>query len=78
MSPNPVANQLQVSFKTEKAEQATINVINSLGQVVKTVNAGKTDNGNITIPVSSLSAGIYTVQLLSGDKQISVQKIVKE
>ncbi len=78
MSPNPVANQLQVSFKTATINQATINIVNSLGQVVKTINAGKTDNGNITVSVASLSTGIYTVQLLSGDKQISSQKLVKE
>ena len=78
MSPNPVSNQLQLSFKTEKAEQATIKIINSLGQVVKTVNAGKTDNGNISISVTSLSTGVYTVQLLSGDKQVTTQKLVKE
>lgn len=77
MSPNPVLNQLQVSFKTATAEATIINVVNSLGQVVKTVNAGNVANGNVSVPVAELANGVYSVQLLSGNKVIHTQRIVK-
>ncbi len=78
MSPNPVSNQLQVSFKTADVDNTTIHIINSLGQIVKTVEAGKVNAGNISIPVANLSTGVYSIQLLSGGKNIATQKLVKE
>jgi hypothetical protein len=77
MSPNPVRHQLQVSFKTATAEATNINVVNSLGQVIKTVNAGKVVVGNVSVPVSELASGVYTVQLVSGGKVVSTQQVVK-
>ncbi len=78
VSPNPVSNQLQVNFKTAATENTVIKVINSLGQTVKTVNAGKVNAGNISIPTTSLANGLYTVQLISGNKNIASHKIVKQ
>ena len=78
ISPNPVSNQLMVSFKNVTADNTIVRVLNSLGQVVKTVKAGNIATGNISITVDNLSSGFYTVQLLSGEKQISTQKIVKQ
>ncbi len=78
LSPNPVSNQLLVRFKTATSENTIIKVVNNLGQTVRTVNAGKVNQGNITISTNSLSAGLYTVQLVSGDKKVITQKIVKE
>jgi hypothetical protein len=77
MSPNPVRNQLQVSFKTATAEATSINVVNSLGQVIKTVNAGKVATGIVSVPVAELTTGMYTVQLISGGKVVSTQQVVK-
>ncbi len=77
LSPNPVINQLMVRFKTATAENTTIKLVNSLGKTVRTVNAGKVSQGNITISTNSLSAGLYTVQLVSGSK-VTIQKIVKD
>ncbi len=78
MSPNPVTNQLQVSFKTATAEATSIKIVNNLGQVVKIVNAGKISTGNVLIPVSELASGVYSVQLLSADKVIRTQQVVKQ
>jgi hypothetical protein len=77
MSPNPVRNQLQVSFKTATADATSINVVNSLGQVIKTVNAGKVATGIVSVPVAELTTGMYTVQLISGGKVVSTQQVVK-
>lgn len=76
MSPNPAVNQLLVSFKTATAETTIINVINSLGELVKTVNVGTVNTGNISVPVSTLASGLYSVQLISGGKVISTQQVI--
>lgn len=76
MSPNPVVNQLVVNFKAATAKATTINFINHLGKVVKTVNVGIVHTGNISVPVSALASGVYSVQLLSGGKIISTQQVV--
>ncbi len=78
ISPNPIKDQLQIRFKTTDATNTVIKVINNLGQIVRTVNAGKVNAGNFTISASSLPAGLYTVQLISGDSKIATQKIVKQ
>ncbi len=78
LSPNPVSNQLQISFKTAAVENTVINVVNALGQIVKTIHAGKVNTGNIKVDVSRLAAGNYTVQLLSGNNKVATKKIVKE
>jgi len=76
ISPNPVSNQLQVSFKTASIDNTVIHIINSAGQAVITVNAGKTAAASINIPVGNLPAGLYVVQLLSGEKKVAIQKII--
>ncbi len=78
LSPNPVLNQLQVNFKTAIAENTVIKVLNSLGQTVRKVDAGKVNAGNINISTASLSNGLYTVQLISGGKKVASQKMVKQ
>jgi hypothetical protein len=78
ISPNPVKDQLQVRFKTAAVAGTTIKVINSLGQVVRTVNAGKVNAGNFTISTNSLPAGLYTVQLISDENKIATQKVVQQ
>ncbi len=78
LSPNPVIDQLLVNFKTASVENTVINVVNSLGQIVRTVNAGKVNAGNITISVATLSPGFYTVQLIGNDRKIAAQKIIKK
>ena len=78
MSPNPVNNQLQVKFKNLISVETSINFINSFGQIVKKVNAGKVSNGNLTISLTSLPSGIYMVQLVSNGNKMVTQKLVKQ
>ncbi|MBR4135046.1 MAG: T9SS type A sorting domain-containing protein [Bacteroidales bacterium] len=68
--PNPVAETIRIS----NAEGAQIAIYNSNGQVVKQLESAGT---NTTVDVSTLSAGIYFVQII-GDKQVSTVKFVKE
>lgn len=62
--PNPVSNEFTLSFENRDFENVTINICNSLGQLVKTIkyycNSG---NNNIILNVSSLNNGIYFVNI---------------
>ncbi len=78
LSPNPVKDQLHVTFKTAEAENTSIKIISSLGQVVREVNAGKVSEGDMNIDTKGLSAGAYTVQLLYGRNLASTRKIIKQ
>lgn len=76
--PNPVTNQLQITFKTVLTDQISINIINDIGQVVRTVNGGRVAEGNVMVPMATIPSGLYIVQILSGNKQFFLQKVVKE
>ena len=66
LAPNPATDFVKVSF-TNKAQQATtVRILNANGSVVKTMNAGNVQNGQLTVSVKGLAKGIYTVQLISG------------
>ncbi len=78
LSPNPVKDRLTLAFEKPVAKNTTITIINSLGQVVKTIKAGKQAAGTLNISMAALPAGMYSVQLLANEKPTAVYKIVKE
>ncbi len=78
LSPNPVNNILQIVVKIPTLTQASINIISSIGQVVKSMNVGNTSQGNISVSLDGLSAGFYAVQLVNNGLQIATQKIMKQ
>lgn len=75
--PNPVKDQLTLSFDS-KAPSATVEIYNSLGQVVTSEsfqsNAGMTHK---TLSTAQLNAGVYFVILHQNGTSVT-QKIVKQ
>jgi len=72
--PNPVKNTLKVNV-LESATIQSINIYNTLGQLVQTV--AKSDFGKTTaIDVTTLQMGTYFIEMIS-DKGKSTQKIIK-
>ena len=65
--PNPVSDKLQVSFRSPRAQQVNMRMLNTMGQVVNTSvqNAISGWNG-YTIDVSGLAEGSYLVDLQTG------------
>lgn len=73
--PNPTQDYIQVFFENKKASQNfRWKLINSLGQEVKT---GLLDQGNSTIDISLLSAGIYRFLIMDTEGKIMVREVVK-
>jgi hypothetical protein len=71
VSPNPAKDQITVTLKN--GQNANLEIVNVLGQVVKTVN---TDNQKTTIDIADLTAGVYVLKVYQ-DRQIQSTKIVK-
>lgn len=70
--PNPANQSLNVDFGSVKANNAQLQLINTIGQVVYT---GTSNSASInTIDVSSLGAGIYFLSVQNGDDRL-VEKI---
>lgn len=79
LSPNPAHNLTYAEFATEQAGQVTITVMNSVGQVVRTLthNAGK-GKQRVAVSTEGLSSGMYIINIdLSAGKTAHGRVIVK-
>ncbi|MBC7447365.1 MAG: T9SS type A sorting domain-containing protein [Hymenobacteraceae bacterium] len=74
--PNPSAGQLNVQITESGATRVALRVLDNLGRVVYT--ATMRDNAVKTLDLTTLSNGLYTVQVILDDqivtKQVSVRK----
>jgi hypothetical protein len=68
--PNPATNEINII----SLQKSTIEISNSNGQIIKTVNH---DSGETSIDIEDLSSGVYFVRLKS-DKEIVTKRIIKE
>ncbi len=74
--PNPATNQFAVSLNNQNAETVSVQIMNSLGQVVKTVDLGNTKGElNTSVDVRNLSAGLYHVKTTMGNST-SVKELI--
>jgi len=75
-SPNPSSEYVNLTFEVLKKETTTVNISNSLGQMVEVVDIDSHLGANqIRIDVSDYDSGIYFVEL-SIDNKIYNQKII--
>ncbi len=75
--PNPATDRLKVSFEARKEGKTELVVRNALGQQVYSESLGRVSAGNVTVPVSNLAAGVYTVTL-SAEGFTETQKFIKQ
>lgn len=78
--PNPVVDQLKVSFKSSQRTIAAISIFNNIGKQVYTRESEVELGQNIfTIDVreSSIEPGIYFVQIVSENEKYTRKLIVK-
>jgi hypothetical protein len=77
VAPNIITNETKIYFTSTKKQTVTIKVINTLGQVVKTITQPMQFGTNTTdVNVSQLANGTYQV-ILQTDVATYVQKIIK-
>lgn len=77
--PNPTKNEFSIYMVLTKNENYTVEVINTLGQIVKTISLPNLTPGmyNHMINVSELTSGLYTIKL-KGNNATGTQKLIIE
>ncbi len=72
--PNPAQDQLNIRFATDfKVTEMKLN--NLLGKTIKTVSQEAFENGNYTLEIGDIAAGVYLIQLSDGQTSFS-QKVL--
>ncbi|MGZ3884112.1 MAG: T9SS type A sorting domain-containing protein [Bacteroidia bacterium] len=73
--PNPASSNINVTFSNQNGDNATCEIINALGQTIKTENIGN-DKGTIVrnMNIEGLGSGFYFVKVNVGNKS-KTQKI---
>lgn len=73
IQPNPVSEVLQVLFSADYETNADFHLLNSKGQIVRTLS----EKGNVEISVGDLPQGIYWLEV-RGAKWVFGEKILKK
>jgi len=76
--PNPVFDQMTVSFELKKSSNTLINIYDLAGKLVKSIDQQREPAGTVSyrINVNDLTKGTYILHLISGEKQTSAKFIV--
>lgn len=74
--PNPTNGTFTVSYKDITNQNAVINIVNNLGEMVSSENVSG-DHPEKTFNLSGLAAGAYTVEIVSGNRSIHRQIIIE-
>ncbi|MFO8054662.1 MAG: Omp28-related outer membrane protein [Bacteroidales bacterium] len=69
--PNPATDLINVDLSLNEPAEITLQVINSMGEVVMVQPEGSMPSGphSIDINTSSLASGVYSLRIISGDKR---------
>jgi len=77
--PNPARDNVNVEFSLSDNSKIQIRIINSIGQMVKTIStAGQTGENVINIEVKELSVGIYCLEISDGKSNTSKKLVMVE
>jgi stage V sporulation protein SpoVS len=74
LSPNPTTGLLNVNLKMTQAADVQIEVVNTLGQTVETLQLGKTTGVNQSIDLSGVASGMYTIRVRM-DNETAVRRV---
>lgn len=76
--PNPSTGDVHVKLNLQKSNNVSINVINSLGSIVKTVNLTDVYNDVYTLHLQDQAKGTYQISVISGDQVFSKRISITE
>lgn len=74
--PNPAIDHVNVEFGTPSEEDSYLNVLNSIGQVVRSKDI-PVNSSTILVPVENLEQGFYYIQVVSGAYSV-LKPFIKE
>ena len=67
--PNPASTELNIKFTTSAASGVTVNLVNTLGQVVATQSLDNTTGGSVTFNTAKLAGGVYYYTVLANGER---------
>ncbi len=78
--PNPSRGLVKANFETKTNADVKIEVLNLVGQSVKTINFGKTAAGSYELPMdlSSLNPGVYMISITAGNSTTTQKLVIAE
>ena len=77
MSPNPATDQVTISFTATEQAATSVRILNVSGASVLSNDLGNVQNGSVNLSLNTLPAGIYMVEVTSGDHK-TIQKLIKD
>ncbi len=77
MVPNPATEEVKISFTAAGKEKVGIRVLDLSGVSIYNKDLGTQQNGTVIVPLSNFAAGVYMVELTSGNEKV-VQRLIKE
>ncbi len=76
--PNPASGSTTISVKLKEVKNFEINVYNTVGALVQTMNLnGQIGNNDVTLDISKLSAGVYFYNV-KADNSVITNKLIVE
>ena len=79
LMPNPVRENMTLEFTTTDATDATITIVNALGQNVRTVaNGSYVGTTNMNINTNDLASGVYFLNIISAEGVKSTRFVVEK
>lgn len=80
VNPNPVTDEVTITFKVEKTTNANLSVYDVVGRKLITIVEGQIPNGSYTYNenLGSLAPGLYMVTLTMDNGGTKVSKVVKQ
>lgn len=76
--PNPATDAVNISYNFNEATDLTINLTNTLGQVMTQKVVSNATKGAIQLDLNNLVEGIYMVQFTDGTRQFSQKLVVRK
>lgn len=77
MTPNPATDEVTIAFNNAKEANTSLRVTDISGVCIYSENLGVLQSGKATISLDRFAAGMYMMELVSGDDKV-VERLVKE
>jgi hypothetical protein len=75
--PNPATQEANIYVELDQAAKVAVRVYDSVGRLVYDSSLQAERSFNHSIPVESLSSGMYTVQVIAGD-MVMTKRLIKK
>ncbi len=77
LAPNPATDAVTITYSSAKEEQLSVRLLDINGVTVYSSDLGTVSSATTSIPVKSLAAGVYMVEVTHGAEKM-VKRLVKE